>query len=212
MFFCDDDRRLYLKLLKHYSERHGVLILGYCLMDNHVHLILCPPSSEALSRSIASTHMRFAQAINGREAWTGHLWQERFFSSALDDEYFWIALRYVERNPVEAMIVEHAPDYPWSSARGHCDQALDMNLTTDERWIRIKSTRANWYDWLEDADAEPAIRLLRDQTRRDLPSGTPGFLESIEATLGVSMSCRPRGRPLVRDVGVAIPLDKSVQE
>jgi putative transposase len=56
--------------------------------------------------------MRYAQAVNRRHGWSGHLWQGRFFSSPLDDAHLWAAVRYVERNPVRAGIVSRAEDYP----------------------------------------------------------------------------------------------------
>jgi len=71
-------------------------------MINHVHLILKPNKEDALQKVLKPLHMPYAQHINKIKKWSGHLWQGRFFSSALDESYFWSAIRYVERNPVRA--------------------------------------------------------------------------------------------------------------
>jgi putative transposase len=99
VFFDDDDRQTYLDWLAHYSRRFDVEVLGYCLMTNHVHLVVMPGSEDGLHRMLKPLHMRYAQRVNRARGWTGHLWQGRFFSSPLDEAYLWAALRYVERNP-----------------------------------------------------------------------------------------------------------------
>jgi putative transposase len=81
-------------------------------MDNHVHLVGVPAREDSLERALRPLHMRYAQAVNRRHGWSGHLWQGRFFSSPLDDAHLWAAVRYVERNPVRAGIVSRAEDYP----------------------------------------------------------------------------------------------------
>jgi len=100
VFFSDDDRLAYIDWLKDYAEKHDVEILAYCLMTNHIHLIAVPGSEDGLEKMLKPLHMRYAQRINRERSWKGHLWQGRFFSSALDEDYLWAAVRYVERNPV----------------------------------------------------------------------------------------------------------------
>ncbi|MDO9417429.1 transposase [Pararhizobium sp.] len=79
VFFYDDDRKAYLDWLKSYCEKHKVDILAYCLMTNHIHLIAVPATEEGLQRVLKPLHMRYAQRINRRQGWKGHLWQGRFF-------------------------------------------------------------------------------------------------------------------------------------
>ena len=107
VFFDNADRARYLKLLKEYALIHEVEILAYCLMRNHVHIIAVPRLSDGLQRVLKPLHMRYAQAINRRHGWSGHLWQGRFFSRSLDDEYLWFCVRHVERNCGSGTFVEH---------------------------------------------------------------------------------------------------------
>ena len=117
VFFEDIDREVYLQLLKHYCSKHSVEVLAYCLMTNHIHLILIPNDIKGLQNVLKPLHMRYAQSINKKMGWSGLLWQGRFFSSPLDEDYTWSAIRYVERNPVRANIVRLAEEYKWSSCR-----------------------------------------------------------------------------------------------
>lgn len=105
VFYTEEDRVAYLTWLRDYAEKYDVNILAYCLMTNHIHLVAVPETEAGLHRVLKPLHMRYAQRINRRRRWKGHLWQGRFFSSALDDAYRWAAVRYVERNPVRARMV-----------------------------------------------------------------------------------------------------------
>ncbi len=118
-FFNDGDYRQYLDLMQHWCLQHQVAIWAYCLMPNHVHLILVPPSEESLCRAVGEAHRRYTRHINFREGWRGHLWQGRFASFVMDEPYLLAAARYVERNPVRARLVSQAADWPWSSAAAH---------------------------------------------------------------------------------------------
>ncbi len=119
-FFDDDGRIAYLNWLVEYTNKYNVEILAYCLMTNHVHLVLVPNTTDGLARSLNTVHMRYAQYVNKEQEWNGRLWQGRYFSSPLDEVYMWSAIRYVERNPVRANMVEKAELHPWSSASAHC--------------------------------------------------------------------------------------------
>jgi putative transposase len=93
VLFTDEDRRTYLEWLKAYCDKHAVAVLAYCLMTNHVHLVAVPAGDDGLEQALKPLHMRYAQRINRRRGWSGHLWQGRFFSSPLDEAYLWAALR-----------------------------------------------------------------------------------------------------------------------
>ena len=108
VFFVDDDRRVYLCLLGEQSERFGLTIDGYCLMTNHVHLIATPRETDSLAKAVGRTHWRYTQYVNRLHGRHGHLWQNRFYSCALDDVHFWSAMMYVERNAVRAALVRRA--------------------------------------------------------------------------------------------------------
>ena len=118
-FFEDGDYELYLDLLADAAGRAHVEIWGYCLMPNHVHVIAVPQDADGLSRAFRYVHRHYTGYVNARQRWTGHLWQGRFSSVAMDEPHFVTALRYVSLNPVRARLVERAEDWRWSSVRAH---------------------------------------------------------------------------------------------
>ncbi len=119
VFFGDDDYELYRDLLASQCRKQGVACWAYCLMPNHVHLILVPDREEALARALGETHRRYASVVNARARVTGHLFQSRFGSVVIDEEHLAAAARYVALNPVRAKLVARAEDWRWSSARAH---------------------------------------------------------------------------------------------
>ncbi len=127
-FFDDDDYRAYVELLAAACGRTGVECWAYCLMPNHVHLILVPPReaiddgpapADSLRACLGEAHRRYTRRVNFREGWRGHLWQERFHSFVMGAPYLLACAAYVERNPVKAALVARAEAWPWSSAAAH---------------------------------------------------------------------------------------------
>lgn len=201
VFFTDDDSRAYLAWLKEYCDAHGVLVLAYCLMSNHIHLVAVPERGDGLERALKPLHMRYAQRINRAHGWHGHLWQGRFFSAPLDEAYLWAALRYVERNPVRARLVRRAENYPWSSAAGHCGRRLDPVLTKSAKWRRMFGTVGDWSAWLAEGDEDKNLAMLRRNTDKGLPCGSAAFTRRLEALARRPLHFRPIGRPRRGDDG-----------
>lgn len=88
--------------MAHWCKRFDVSVWAYCLMPNHVHLVLVPENAQGLHRAVSGAHRRYTCHVNGREGWTGHLWQGRFASFVMDEAYLLAAVRYIELNPVRA--------------------------------------------------------------------------------------------------------------
>ena len=109
-FFGDADYEMYRALLATSCGRHGVAVWAYCLMPNHVHLILVSATAPGLRLALGETHQRYTGVVNRRQGWVGHLWQGRFASCALDGSHLVAAVRYVELNPVRARLAERAED------------------------------------------------------------------------------------------------------
>ena len=110
VFLLDDDRRFYLETLRERSQRHGVTLLGYCLMTNHVHLVAIPERPDSLARALGQSHSCYAQRFNRRYGRTGHLWQNRFYSCPLGRTHLLRALLYVDLNPLRAGLKEIGRD------------------------------------------------------------------------------------------------------
>jgi len=136
VFFVDDDYRAYLRTLKAQSERYGLVVHGYCLMSNHVHLVATPLAGDSLAKAVGRAHWLYAQYVNGLHGRSGHLWQGRFYSCALDERHLWTALAYVELNPVRARVVRRAWRYEWSSAAAHCGERGRATLVNIVSWQR----------------------------------------------------------------------------
>src|ERR1700722_8711163 len=108
VFFEDADYALYRDLLAAACRKTGVAVWAYCLMPNHVHLILVPADATGLARALGETHRRYVSYVNARARQTGHLFQGRFASVVMDEEHLLSAARYVSLNPVRARLVKRA--------------------------------------------------------------------------------------------------------
>ena len=194
VFFCDDDKQLYLEWLTDYCLKYHVTILSYCLMDNHVHLVLIPETEDGLQKVLKPLHMRYAQYINKHHGWTGHLWQGRFFSSALDEAYTYAAIRYVERNPVEASMVDKAEDYVWSSAAHHCG-LVDSKALMNRANNVVGVVEKQWSAWLAVAENKIVTDVLERNVEKGLPCGSESFIDRLERLTKRSLRYRPQGRP-----------------
>ena len=161
VFFADEDYQTYLDWLKFYSQKHHLEILAYCLMTNHIHLVAVPQTEESLQEALKPLHMRYAQRINRQKKWQGHFWQGRYFSSPMDENYMWAAIRYVERNPVRAGMVKKAEYYSWSSAAGHCQMKEDIVLSNKTKSKKLTDQVDDWSAWLAEGDDPNELAVLR---------------------------------------------------
>jgi len=190
VFYSDDDRRAYLHFLRQYSERHGLAVWAYCLMTNHIHLIVVPQREDSLAKALRDAHTVYAMRFNTTTQQSGHVWQGRFYSCPLDESHLWAAVRYVERNPVRAGIVSHAVDFPWSSAAAHCGNAADGVLSRD---FPPSGVVDDWAQWLR-TENEDDVARIRTTTRTGRPCGGKQFLAQLESLLGRAMHPHKRGR------------------
>jgi putative transposase len=197
IFFTDLDRDVYLGLLNENGAKYGVDLLTFTLMTNHVHHLMVPQKKDSLQWTLQMTHKRYAEYINAREGWTGHLWQSRFYSSPVDNDYFWVTVRYILQNPVKAGMVRHARDYRWSNAGYLCRGEINPHVTSDEKWSSLLSTQRNWTEWLSTEEDPQKIAELKRSTLRDLPTGSDQFLDRLERDFGVQARAPKIGRPKV---------------
>jgi len=130
VFEDDSDKRKYVEFIREYSEKYGMKIYAYCLMSNHVHFIAAPVKEDSLAMTFKYSNMRYSSYFNKKNRRSGHLWQGRFYSCPLQFEHALEALRYVERNPVRAKMVELPWEYEWSSAREHVGFNAEIDTST----------------------------------------------------------------------------------
>lgn len=124
IFHDDDDRNRFLYTLDKMRENKEYLLYAYCLMDNHVHLLISEDEDD-ISRSMKRIGVSYAYYFNKKYCRVGHLFQDRYRSEVIDGEsYLLMAARYIHNNPVKAGIVDKASDYKWSSYRSYlkCDK------------------------------------------------------------------------------------------
>ncbi len=193
VFFTDSDRDTYLDCLQAYSEQARLRILSYCLMSNHVHLVVVPDEPASLAVALRRTHGRYALYLNARRRRVGHLWQNRFYSCALDERHVGVALRYCERNPVRAGLVERPEQYPWSSAAAHLGIGT-LSPWLDWRFHAEAGGVSRWTSLLAEPEELVAIRALQRGTFTGRPVGSPEFVDRLEEELGRPLAPRKGGR------------------
>ena len=190
IFFEDGDQEIYCDILAEQMRRAAVEVWAYCLMPNHVHLILCPSTEEGLALALGAAHRRWANFVNARSRWRGHLFDGRFASVAMDEGHLISAVRYVALNPVRARLVARAQDWAWSSVHAHL-AGEDDGLTT----VGPVLSRVERFAELIEGDAEiAAFAALRAAEQTGRPLGTADFVANLERRLGRPIARRAPGR------------------
>lgn len=189
-FFEDGDYALYLDLLAEGAGRAGVEIWSYCLMPNHVHIIAVPRDADGLGRAFRHVHRHYTGYINAKMRVTGHLWQGRFSSVAMDEAHLHAAFRYVALNPVRAQLVKRAQDWQWSSVRAHCAGCDDHVVRVAPLLERIGDFRAFLDEAFDEAFTYAALRKAESIGR---PLGSRDWLADMEAQTGLSLIPAKRG-------------------
>jgi putative transposase len=193
VFFSDAGRALYLQLMSSHCRRESVAISGYCLMGNHVHLIVIPRSEAGLARALGRTHCEYARWVNVQRGEIGHLWQNRFYSCPLDQQHQWEALRYVELNPVRAGLVRAAWDWPWSSAAAHVHGVDRMGVLDMVEW-ELQWGAVRWREVLAQSAADIGlIEYIREATRTGRPAASEDFVRELETRVGRRLRPQKRG-------------------
>jgi putative transposase len=158
-------------------------------MPNHIHLILKPQQADGMGRALGEAHRRYTNFINARGRWTGHLFQSRFASVAMDESHFRAAVSYVSLNPVRARLVFRAEEWAWSSVRAHLageDDSLVSVRPVLDRWPNFRDLLLQDYD--------EAFTSLRNAEGIGRPLGTADFVTELERRLGRPIARRAPGR------------------
>ena len=196
-FFEDADYKRYRTTIGDAAKRAGSEIWAYCLMPNHVHLILVPADEDGLRRTFADGHRRYTGIINARNQWTGHLWQGRFGAVAMDEAHLMAAARYVSLNPVRAGLVRRPEDWPWSSVRAHLERKDDVLVMVTPLLERYGDFKALLDRPSEIDDAGWAALRKSESTGR--PVGSERWLAELEQRTGRRLRPGKRGPKKSRD-------------
>jgi putative transposase len=191
---CDADRMAYLNLLRQNIELHGVGLMGYCLMSNHVHLVVTPHNADGLALALRHAHGRYAIYWNAVHQSSGHAWQGRYYSCPLDRVHLWEALRYTELNPVRAGLASEAQAWKWSSAAAHCGAEVRKERLDLDLW-RKNWTANTWQQYLAAGQMESKLTEIRRCTHTGRPLGSAEFVQALEGSMKRRLAPRKGGRP-----------------
>ena len=190
----DECKAVFIGLLDCWARRTGVLVGGFVLLNNHVHLCVTPPDEQALSLMIGKATASLSHWINVGNRDVGPNWQGAFYASPMDEDHTIAALRYIERNPCAAGLVTHAIEWPWSSARWHAGAGPRPEiLTTDYRPESIGDK--DWRALLGESQPESLQRAIHAAGSSGDPLASDTWIARMESTLGRPLRRRPRGRP-----------------
>jgi putative transposase len=190
----------YLDTMASYKDAFGVRIFAFCLMDNHVHLLLAPENLSGLAALMKRLAGRQTRYFNVLESRTGTLWESRYKSSPVEaDSYLLTCMRYIELNPVRARLVADPACYPWSSCSHHLGMARVDWLDEDPCYAALGrdnvGRQAAYSRLLHSAVTDEELALIREAAQRGQLTGTPRFIDQVEALAGRRMVSRARGRP-----------------
>jgi putative transposase len=231
IFHDVDDYAGFLRLVGQAGQRASVRVLGFCLMPNHFHLVVRPTGEGDLSTWMQWLMTSHVRRYHRRRGTSGHIWQGRYKSFVIQPGSpsreeraagtlekgpgLWTVLRYVERNPLRAKLVERAEDWPWSSLHWWLRltrprvKLVATGLPGDEQrelaeamptWLRYNRDEpddrpARWRAQVNRAQDEQELAAVRRSLERGSPLGATAWVRRIAAQLGLESSLRPRGRP-----------------
>jgi putative transposase len=191
IFFDDSDRIRFYELLEEGVERFHVRIPAFCLMGNHLHLVV-QVAEIPLSRLIQNVSFRYARYRNAKERRTGHLFQGRYKAIVIDAESYLVELvRYIHLNPVRVGIVAEPADYRWSSHRAYLGKESLPWLSTD--WIlsrfsrREESARRLYRNFIADGIGDGYRKEFHSGTREGRILGDDHFAEDALSRAGAKM-------------------------
>ena len=194
------DFERYLETLADFKVIYGVKIYAWCLMTNHVHLLVAPEDMAGLGqlmKRLAGRQTRYHNRLEGR---TGTLWESRYKSSPVEtDSYLLACARYIELNPVRARMVAAPEDYLWSSCRYRLGHVHCEWLDYDPCYVALGDSdaerRQRYSEFLRTAIPEGEWTLIREAVQRGQLTGPDRFVEEVETILGKRIENRSRGRP-----------------
>ena len=201
VFVADEDYQFYLDNLREFKEKLDIKLYAWCLMTNHVHLILEPgDKASTVSELMKRLAGRQSAYVNKLERRTGSLWEGRFKASAIQrDQYLLACVRYVELNPVRAGMVAGPRQYKWSSYRERMRVTKMKMLDLDESFLGLGSNRETrtrrYKEYIRQGTSDRELDTLRGSLKRNQLTGNQRFVDEVESRIGIRVETRSRGRP-----------------
>jgi putative transposase len=200
-FRSDNDRILYFLHLRELSEKFGCSVHAYCLMTNHVHLLVTPARDESVQAMMKGLGQRYAQYFNRKYERTGPLWDGRYHSCIAESAYYVLACyRYIELNPVRAGMVASPTGYQWSSYRANADGSDDQLTRPHAEYLALgrtaEASRDAYRAMFDKALDPPMLERIRSSTSGGYPLASPEFAQRL-AGMGVKLKPSvPGPRPI----------------
>ncbi len=199
-FYSEMDYRFYLDSLKKAADKFNCAVHAYVLMTNHVHLLVTEQAQYGISQMMQSVGRRYVRYINNTCQRTGTLWEGRYKSSLVQDEHYLLTCyRYIELNPVRAMMVEAPGDYKWSSyhfnAYGRCDEIISPHKQYQALGKDKEQCRHQYRELFRYHVDDDLLHDIRDSLNHGWPLGNERFKEEIEHTLQRRVRPGKSGRP-----------------
>ncbi|MEZ5488831.1 MAG: transposase [Gammaproteobacteria bacterium] len=199
-FYHEEDYRFYLAQLELQAMKFGCHAHAYCLMTNHVHLLVTPVKKESASLMMKNLGQRFVQYINKSYRRSGTLWEGRFKSCITQEErYVLTCYRYIELNPVRAGMVSQPQDYLWSSYKFNAHGQPDSCITPHRLYLSLAASQENrlaaYCALVENGMNEKDIKAIRSATKGNFVLGNNRFQRQIGNALGQRTQPGRPGRP-----------------
>jgi putative transposase len=191
VFHKDADYTAFVRLLDEANDRQPMRVLAYCLLPNHFHLVLWPHRDGDLSRWMQWVQTTHVRRYHEHYHTSGHVWQGRFKAFPIQaDEHLLTVLRYVERNPLRAGLVDAIDGWCWSSL-------AILNLAERPAWYSDGPARRgkDWLAHVAQPQTDVEIAAIRRCAQRGCPFGRESWQRKTVAALGLQSTLRPRGRP-----------------
>lgn len=189
------DKRSYLELLSRYKSDRRIIINHYCIMDNHVHLIVWIDKNSDLPKYMKQVNLSYFHVIRKKYDYCGHLWQGRFKSSIIDSESYLLQCgKYIELNPVRAGLAKAPDQYMFSSYRYYSDGITDSLLRPSPLYLELAPSATERMILYRKLVVEHDLR----HKLRSKFIGDSEYASKMQNRHSVSNVPRPVGRPRQR--------------
>jgi len=188
------DYKKYCELLRLFANKHECKVGAYCLMPNHVHLLVRPPQKENLARLMKCVNVSYQHYLNDTTGFVGHVWQSRYFSAPVEEgNDLWRVSAYIDKNPLRGGLATDPCAYQFSSALAHEQGRIDHVLTE----ILFEGRNIKGYSGTLHSEALNMrdLERIRLNTQKGHPIGGPAFKQIVERLIGRPLMLRQSGRP-----------------